>query len=248
MRVAILGDSHVACLKQALDQTPDALNGAQATFFAAPRTLMRKLSVANGALLPASPGLEARLRHTSGGLGTIDTAAYDAFVLVGLQFKLKPLDGALSRAVCTAAMRARCANTLMRRTVERLRTTTNAPIVIGHTPLRATPTRRGSAVRPDDLPPFPPHSYEETLHFAAAAFADLDATLLAQPDATRVEDWHTAAQFAVRSVGLSGVSHDSTETGHMNAGYGAIYLASVAQRLAFLADESANVGVAGEGP
>jgi hypothetical protein len=86
-RVCVIGNSHIAAVKQAWDnRAPKVSSDLATTFFSAQVRLMEHLVLDGRVLVPTQDELAAKLRYTSGGTSVIDIDAYDAFVLIGSGF------------------------------------------------------------------------------------------------------------------------------------------------------------------
>lgn len=90
--VCIIGNSHIAAVKQAWDnRAPRVSADLATTFFSAQVRLMEHLVLEGRVLVPTQDELAAKLHYTSGGTNVIDIDAYDAFVMIGSGFGVDPL-------------------------------------------------------------------------------------------------------------------------------------------------------------
>ncbi|MEM9062814.1 MAG: hypothetical protein AAGD13_20320 [Pseudomonadota bacterium] len=85
-RICVLGNSHLAAMKSGWDLISDHTDGYELTFFGAPKAMMDGLVLEGSKLVPQNDKLKVKLRVFSGGSEMVDLNAYDAFVVVGLQF------------------------------------------------------------------------------------------------------------------------------------------------------------------
>lgn len=217
LRIAVLGNSHVAALQHGL---AEGWPGADITFFAAEGTRLTDLAVEGDALVPTTPRLRAALARSSGGLEAIDAAAYDAFVVYGLRFFVRPLAPGLSSAVQHAALADRFDLSAAATVLRAVRKVSSAPIVVAPTPLEAP--------APQDRPPASALGYEAMIGWTSAhvetAFSDV--IVVGQPGETRVSDVFTDPRFAVDAPRLddgrrSGArTYNARDRHHMNGAFG----------------------------
>lgn len=233
MKLCVIGNSHVGALKLAWDGLRAERRDLEVTFFAQRQGKILTLATEGRRLVPSSEEQRAQLEFTSGGLGVIDTRAYDAFLVYGL-FHRPPLteDGSpYSRAVREAATLDRATRSNAYRMVRRLRRITRRPIFVGLSPLRAN--IEGAPLPP----PLLPYSEECDL-LDRQVFAPLGARLVRQPPETVVDDRSTAVEFSPGSVKLDlgdlgvGARHGDRDDFHMNEAYGRLWLESLAADLA----------------
>ena len=90
MRLCFLGNSHIACVRQAYSDDASRWSWLDATFVGAHKGLLLETAERDRRLVPTSP--EARDAFESlGGLSTIDLDAYDAFVITGCLISFAPI-------------------------------------------------------------------------------------------------------------------------------------------------------------
>lgn len=225
MRLAILGNSHAACLMTAVRDVPGVTGHIEPVFFASVAQNMGALRLnRDGVFVPRDETLKQQITRSSGGVGKIDPAAYDAFLVIGMNYEITLTSRAFSSAVRQAALKQSLQDVLHWDIVRRLREVTDRPIFCGHQPLRAIEDNRPQG---DFL------GYDETLAEIARETEPLSVTLVAQPEETRVDDLYTKAVFTQGSTKLgNGKLHDEGDRIHMNTDYGAIYLRHLADQLA----------------
>ncbi len=108
-RLCFIGNSHLACVKLAIDADPKALPARSADYFAGSGYLIDKFHVVDGHFLTTDDDyLMTQMTSTSAGRDRIDMRAYDAFVIVGLGIEYRDLFQ-LFRMHCLAADRKRSA-------------------------------------------------------------------------------------------------------------------------------------------
>jgi len=235
-RLCFIGDSHLACIRKAWDET-----SADATFFALPGRGMARIEVRDGTLSSGNPDVVRTLKLVSGGLERID-AAYDAYVLhamhLGTAVALTLLRdmrevGApaalVGRADFRAALRDGIESSIAVTTLRKLRAIARAPAVVSPTPLadtqfaalRASLVERGAAAALARL-------FAEECE---AVCASLDARFVPQPPETLDADGlATRAEYARDAVRFAD-GKPSQDSSHMNARYGARVVAAVTAAL-----------------
>jgi hypothetical protein len=230
MKIAILGDSSVACLKEAVANDHTLTKDNDLSFFAGPSLTMAGLHVEGAALVPDNDKLRDFLRTTSG-LQTIKLSgdAFDAFVVVGMGIDLRPLPkNAYSRAVLEAAYRGLVTTSLAWILIERLRQITQGPIYCVAAPLKAL-----SADNFQKLYPTPCIAYAEMANDHATVLQERGVDFFLQPEETRDADWRTQDRFARGSTRLiQGTAHPKEDVTHMNADYGAVIMPALLRSIA----------------
>ena len=93
-RVCIVGNSHVAALRNGSARIAAQFPDIEATFFGVPGRWLRSVKLVRGqngtpgSLAPADPEHSAFFRKMSGGQDRINVADYDCFILVGLELSI----------------------------------------------------------------------------------------------------------------------------------------------------------------
>jgi len=243
VRVAFLGDSHVACVALAARSMNPGL--CRPTFFADVVRQLDALQIEGGRLRAGSEALGRVLRCTSGCFDVIDPKQYDLFVLMGLEFEF-PFDCIgqqfYSRAVTEQTIRDHLSRSLAFSTLEKLRQVTRLPVWLMHTPLR-DPAR--FILRPGVL------TYAEFLDLAAKVFRPLNASVLSQPEETLVDDHFSLPEFSRSPVRLANNDGSPVIVGpdgcHKNEAFGKAIFRDIEARLeTFRADVA--IGPADEPP
>jgi hypothetical protein len=224
MKLCMIGNSHLACLKQAWDEAPRP--GLEPGFFGAPRDLLKTLVLENGRIGSPDRAVRAILAGVSGGADTLDPRAWDGFVLVGLALHVIPpvqadrLDGRLSAAVQQATLRARFARTAMAHVLGLLRQVTDRPAWLLPTPLPRPPAPGAAKPLPPDVA-----GHAAGLTRLRQALETGPTRLLGQPPDTILHDRWTRPDYGERAIGLmpdetgSFVKPPEDRT-HMNAAFG----------------------------
>lgn len=234
VRVALVGDSHLASL--ALAARSMELGPLRPTFFAHVLRRMEALRVSGGRLHADTDDLREALRGTSGGLDRIDPERYDLFVLMGLEFE--PPLGCLgpqhvTRAVTEQTLRDQLSASLAFATLEKLRQITDRPVWLLHTPLpdEARGPRSSEAL-----------TYDRFLELANEVCRPTDATVVPQPEETRVGDFLSASVFSAAPVRLEHATGAplvvDEDACHKNEAFGRAVLEDLRRRLARFPQES----------
>jgi len=251
MRVAIIGNSHVAMLKHASDADPPA--GWTPVYFAAPHRMMAGLAPGpDGAVLrPGDARLARHLAATSGGLREIDLAAHDAFVCVGLTVKVQTAQDLfadyqpervrvsaaaqpISEAAFAAAVADRYATTPAPRLLRAL-ARTGKPVCFVPSPfpnesLLDDPSRAWCATAPG----MAALNWMNGLCRGIWGQARLScgARVLDQPPATVGPSGLTLRRFHDGARGMAGQDYAGRDANHMNALFGRIVLDQIGAALA----------------
>jgi hypothetical protein len=246
VKLCIIGNSHVACLKSAWDALPRYHEEFDCAFFGSPGAGMNALYLEDGRLKAGTDKLRQDLRFTSGGQEAVRIGDYDAFLIVGVGFHTPSHDRRVSSAVLHAALRGMFGTTMAGRFASAIRIVTQAPVLICATPLKATAggSRRRS---PALLEP------AEVSGLLSSAYSAERFRFLAQPSSTLENPWATRREFVVDAPRLAHVEQKiggrftEGQNVHMNAEYGRLYLQSVfAALLEGVSSASAGARASGE--
>lgn len=242
MRVAIIGDSHVAALKAGWDALRADYPNVTVTFFASRGSGLRGLQPRDGALIPSNAELMSHLRFTSGGADRIETAAHDAFVLHGLHCLLDPnavaMPSVYSSAMAAAVTSAVMMDSLCVTTLRKLRCLCEAPCFVSATPLIVSETAAATPVAPGVIA-------NHARAIQTPVLDDLSARLVVQPVVTIVAPFNTARNFVNGALTLAVGDHrdgNAARDGnlrHMNAAFGRLWMDT------FLRDHLAELNAAG---
>lgn len=220
-----MGNSHVGALKRAWDEIKDYYLEQEITFFAARGGGVSGLIVQGKKLVPNNKALEKVLELTSGGKKEIDTDLYDIFVIYGAggayfvngkQF--------YSKAVIEASLNDLMANTYINPLsfLNKLRTMTDKPVFIGHSPL---------AAEKEVLLDITPNAYLAGVELVNdVIYHPRNAKLINQPLETIVNGKNTHLNFSKGSKRLEVGSesdvelHPEDDIFHMNDKFGEIWL------------------------
>ena len=243
-RICIIGDSHVAALKNGWTTLAIEYPGVELTFFAAGSQHMEALAVGGNAVVATTPQLRKRLKITSSGQTEIN-GSYDAYAICGLgmnctvaaqihKILLAVQRGAeLSQANRNDTLVKTIAESLQLtmsiRVLDMVRQITNAAAVLVPQPLRAE----------DDTPT--PDDPSKSMRWIQAPFQmvcerlakERKASFLPQPVETISDTLlATKAKYAIAPSRLS-ANESKEDRSHMNGEYGAIVLRKALGVLAF---------------
>lgn len=231
MRVAVIGNSHVQALAAGEALVPGFAGHVRTTYFGASADRMGQLEPRDGALVPATEDLRARIVRSSGGAERVVAADYDRFMLVGMDLSLHPvmnlyLTHALAEHLrpglqpISRAAFARAVEGLLREAqsfavLRALRSITDAPVDLVAAPLPhpriADPAMaRGRWAHP--WVGFLHEAYGEALAHIAAAD---DVRILTQPAQTIAAPAFTRADFCL--------ADEAHNLHHANDAYGAAF-------------------------
>lgn len=233
MKLCIIGNSHLACIKNGWDKIAGGHSDVEPVFFGAPGDQIRRLGVKpskrrnRGLLVPHTKVLRKSMAHTSGGLNQIKIQDYDAILLFGLFLTLPLVHMKLSAAVRAQTVRDSVHETTSFVTISKIRElSARIPVFVGHDPLQARQLTE-NPTPPLDADLF---SYDEAFVAMEAELAETDVTLLAQPAETIGEGLVTQEAWSKGSSRLdigtehSEGAHTALDIRHMNAEYGALFL------------------------
>lgn len=232
MRICLIGDSHLAALKQGWPAESHA--PVEPVYFAGHGKTMRGLAVTGDALAASNPVLEMALTRTSGGLNKID-GHYDRYVVHGLELGLGlVLEAFVTNFSChehgnrmawlahpsfADILRAALRNSMSVHIMNLLRQISNAPIVFSPT---AMSEKKYKQIR---------NRLSETGHaavlldiFSSAVQdleRDLNASFLPQPTDTLCDDRMATKEIYSVDPARFAVRGQPDDNAHMNAAYGA---------------------------
>lgn len=227
MRLCIVGNSHIAALKAGWDAEIGAVFPASyPTFFGVRGGGLTRLVVDGGTLTSDNAQIQRELAFTSGGQTRIDPKRFDAVLVYGLcrnvNRQVRNHGVGYSRQALETALLDYWAATSLVGIMQKLRQITDLPIYGGHSPLEAAK----DVTESEDT-----SSYRAFLADSnQQVFRYLDVELIGQPLQTIVNGNATTIGFAIGSqrlavgAGNDKVPHENTETRHMNADFGALWL------------------------
>jgi hypothetical protein len=224
VKIAVLGNSHIASLKRGMGLLDGAAQQHELVFFGARSAGLDDLAIDGRTLRPVKGALAQSLAFTSGGPEAVDTDLYDGFLLYGMG--ARPFfvrDNAFySQGVIARALKDVAEHSLSYRTLAKLRKMTDKPIYIGHNPMRAAPIQD---VSQDPAP------YMRGIDLLNdRVYNILGARMFPQPAKTVVNGNATAMAFTQGSkrlaIGdkLDDALHPATDLNHMNDEFGSLWL------------------------
>lgn len=228
MRVCILGNSHLASLKQGWDRLQaeagrDGVGGVSVHFFGSRQWGLKALDLVGAELHPCNAILERDLTFTSGGMRRIDLTSYDAFFLYGLMFPIPELRRGWSAAVKRQACKDTLSRSLAAELARKIRSAVDRPIYMGHNP---RPARQSEQRVAEDT-----MDYSSVCEFMQPEVKAQGADLVCQPlETLETNRWFTQSHFSLGSVrldvgdGISSEAHPQSEVEHMNGDFGLLYL------------------------
>ena len=221
-RIAILGNSHAACLKTALVGEPGLLGSAHVDFFAAPRSHLRELRVSGTALVPETNRLRQHLEASSRGNGTIELSVYDVILLAGLRFEIFPVEQCLSSAVSSLVAQSMVQDNVAWSLARAIRTICRLPIYLLPEPLYAWPADRAEGRYDTSL------AYDDILSACQRHADELELQLIGQPAETRIFNLSSRQEYN-RADEEDGATVPDIK--HLNGQYGRVVMRVFRQRL-----------------
>jgi hypothetical protein len=248
MRLCLIGNSHLACLKLGWDAIGPRYLGVAPTWFAAGGKF--DLRVEFRCLIPTTGRVKNSFAMTTGGETVIDPLRYDAFVLCGLLLSIrravhlainhKPhnlenieAQHLVSDELFKIALMAEFEKTPALIFARMLRSLTDRKIILFPVPM---PSERIA----DRRKPFAPFQNQAACERLATLFRDAVAALAEsvtvdvtwQPHATITKDIFTLHEFSEGSARLlSNRLHAENDLAHMNAAFGALAMEHILGRL-----------------
>ncbi|MCB1389929.1 MAG: hypothetical protein KDK12_12435 [Rhodobacteraceae bacterium] len=232
MRICILGNSQIGALKLGWEKIRARHPGVEITFFGGPGDTMKHFAVQDGALVAGTDRLRENLRTTAGS-DRLDPGAYDVFVVAGYNQGHEPyLDRRLSASVRALTLADRFATSGGTELARRLRSLTDAPIVLIGAPLR----KEGGTSTPTATANYLPVELEPAIEAEAA---QAGFAWLGQPRETVTADgFWTRAAYSQGAIRLADERGGGTEADarredmvHKNADFGALVITTLLDRL-----------------
>ena len=253
-RYCLIGNSHLACLKQGWERIRARHPHVALTFFGAAGKAFKELTLAGHALVPADDEMSAGFRWTSGGAAEIRLDDFDCFVTVALGFnpqwivnlarrfsyvdpRLSQTHRLVSRECFTQAITDGLLASSAARIARQIRLATQGKhIILLPQPCKSVAIMSTETFQatyqgaPEGCWPL----FEDLWTESASAVAEVvGAEVLFQPVETLSHHIFTEHRFSKDSVTLEeGLSnrHPDTDFGHMNADYGALLLQKLLAR------------------
>lgn len=230
MKLAVIGNSHGACLRQAVNEglfQPEA-HGISVDFFLSPSLTMRDISVVNGRLEAEDAELSRKMKLVGSEETVIDPVKFDAFLIIGLQFTIEPMDRFYSEAVKKDSVRDQILKSaLWHVALYKLRKVTDNPVFVGHQPLLAYETQtefEGNHPRAE--------AYEVAVRRYEELFKKRGIFVVRQPEASLDGSFRTKHAYSLSSkMLLNDRAHEESDISHMNSDYGALWWNEFAKTL-----------------
>lgn len=241
-RICFLGDSHVAALRQAMDDPRSSSHAGRISIYGARGKGLYSLRREGRKLLSDEEKVGKSLKFT-GGTTSIDIDAHDVFCIVGGLVKLEWVDEIVAHYATTAmALPGRhpvSARLLDRMFEERLRKTiahhllkilenTGKPLFYIPCPLNSEDilgNKKGDVMR-EMIAAGLVDDYFGRFCRARDVVLGKRARIIDQPEETKAPPFFTQRAYGIGSVRLAKrhVEHPEDDFGHMNADYGVLML------------------------
>jgi hypothetical protein len=246
MKICVMGNSHLACLKLGWQRASARHADVELTFFGTPGLGFQGMKLLGGRLVPASAEVAADMRWTSGS-AEIALERFDVFVLVALQFaptrvsqvarhfsyvdeRLDPRKRLVSRACIEQAVLDGLQSSIAISLARAIGSSTSRPVILLPQPhvsaaWRATEAfQSGFRDAPAGCWPLLAALWRDC---ASRTARDAGADVLFQPRETVEDSFFTQHRYCRDSVMLAeGYSrrHPDDDFVHMNAEYGEILI------------------------
>ncbi|MBB1248192.1 hypothetical protein [Rhizobium sp. G21] len=224
MKIAIIGNSHIAALKMAWTEVSTEYGKHNITFFGHRGNRIANLVLQDGMLVAEERSLRRGLKFTSGGIGRIDLKAFDAFVVhgIGVEPFYLPPDQFFSNGFRTQAAHDVMDKAPAMKLIQSIRSVSDRPVFVGHVPLAVA-----SEISGDQSP----DAFFNGMKFAEdTVFSKLKARLVLQPPETIVNGRNTDPIYKQGSTSLAvgdawdNTPHRTIDRFHMNGEYGKRWL------------------------
>ncbi|WP_137154049.1 hypothetical protein [Rhizobium sp. FKL33] len=224
MKIAIIGNSHIAALKLAWTEIAPDFPQHQIVFFGHRGNKIANLIEKEERLVGKDPGLRKAMKFTSGGVGAINPKDYDLFLVhgVGLDALFLPEGRFFTSKFIAGAAHEIGTRAPAMKIINLIRSLSKKPVYVGHMPLPVA-----SEVRGDQSTA----AFVNGMAFLEEKmFAPLDAKLVLQPLETIVNGESTERRFKQNSTSLAigdswdNHNHRDTDRRHMNAEFGKLWL------------------------
>jgi hypothetical protein len=231
LKICIFGNSHTGAIKRGWDRLADTYPGTELVFFASRGQGLKTLASDGRYLYSEDPEVEASLKFTSGTEGRVNPSEYDAFLVYASGCQAFIPRHFYSEAVTESALNEKASKSMSSRIISLIRTLSDKPIWVGHTPLRPSHLNIDSSPIEDEIYASGIDAFNKTF------YSRVSASLLPQPSETCAEHFLTKQRFAKGSKCLAiGDEKDNSEHGdadktHMNDEFGELWLASFLQRV-----------------
>jgi hypothetical protein len=224
MKIAIIGNSHIAALKLAWTEIAADYPQHQIVFFGHRGNKIANLIEKDARIVGKDPGLRKAMKFTSGGLGSIDPNEYDVFLVhgVGVEALFVPDGQFFTKKFLVDAANEIGKKAPAVKIVSLIRSLSTKPIFIGHMPLpvAADVTEDQSTV------PF----VNGMALLEKVIYSTFDAKLALQPLETIVNGVNTERRYKQNSTSLAigdnwdNTQHRETDRRHMNVDFGKLWL------------------------
>jgi len=249
MRVCLIGNSHLGCLKLGWDEIATRHSDTKVTFFGTPRRTILHLRARQHRLVPTTESVETSFMRTSDGLSVIDPQLYDAFVICGLTVSSVLVMGLACRytpdSLSHLSERHLVSDDFFKailaemnqasagyKTAKRLRRITDKPILILPPPM---PSEQITLKQPRLTKFQQDESGTRLATLVQEAVESLDkdvAEFVWQPQQTLAHGVFTQHEFSTNSSRLlTDEKHSDDDAIHMNGEFGAAALTDILGRL-----------------
>lgn len=222
MNICVLGDSHVAAIKNGWEKIKNDHPQHQLIFFASPGPGLWELRLKGSVLVPNNRKLAENFNYTSGGLSCVELNDYDAILLVGMGLEIPRIDTRYSNAVINQIFNDSTEKSLNIRLCKKIQPVFTRAIYLAPTPQRASISRPRLAQYK--------LNYFDAIKLAQTKFAVNSVSIVAQPHETIVDDWFTKRIYSIGSQRLAvndstySQYHDDIDDSHMNESFGQLWL------------------------
>ncbi len=231
IKICIIGNSHVASLKEGWENIKKNYPNLTLTFFAEPNKGLENLIVDKKMLIASTESTKKSIEFTSGGKGYIDPLEYDIFLIYGTYASTYRVRRNIfySYQVEVSAVEDIIFEGLSYEILKKLKKITHKKIYIGNNPLRALNDEISTNNN------FETNNEDYLLGIKLMnkyVYKSMGTILLSQPLSTIINGTFItkkiystgSAKLNTSNKQIADRKHSGEDTGHMNREYGAIYL------------------------
>ena len=227
MKLCILGNSHIACIKHAWDNIAERYPGVDVVFFGSSANTLEHAKAEQGVLVPGTEQVARSWELTSGGSRELAVERFDHVVVHGVLPFLTRWERLFrwvnKNQTASSAFVRDCfwrGHPLTHKVLAQVDQLDKSRILL--TP-RPSPVRQGEEV------PLPEAGYRELESFMASGFRALGYRVRLQPLASLTQGFHTFRRYNEDAIGLGKRPENLTrapegDRTHMNLAFGELYL------------------------
>lgn len=251
MKICLIGNSHIACIKKAWESVHTKYNSHSITFFGSTADTLLNTRAHQYKLIPTTQQVQNSFHITSNGQEEIDFSLFDLCIVHGVLPILNDwhdLWADLRNIFYSKEFINICINNLIptaptpfkptaKHLIKEITACTAIPLIFSITP---------NPIQRKKKNPTTNFNFNELLNFMTSVFNVLGVDYILQPEETMNNYFYTKPEFNKNAIGLGGTPTKETKfVGirdyiHLNASYGEIYLKHIFQRIDMISNPIKN--------